>query len=105
MILEEPVVAAHRTKIAELATTRRLPTVFPREQVDAGGLFCYGTSLRTATERMAQYAKRVLDGESPSDLPVASLSQHELVVNLKTAQQLGLVVPSATIHRAVEVIE
>ena len=105
IVLEEPVVAAHRTKIAELATTRGLPTVFPREQVDAGGLFCYGTSLRSATQRMAQYAKKVLEGVSPSDLPVTNLFQHGLVVNLRTAQKLGLVVPSAIAHRAVELIE
>ncbi len=105
IVLEEPVVAARRIRIAELAVAHRLPTVFPREQVDAGGLFCYGTSLRSATQQMARHAKRVLDGSSPSDLPVDILTQHELMVNLQTARKLGLAVPAEILDRAVQVIE
>jgi putative ABC transport system substrate-binding protein len=105
VVLEEPIIAAHRARIAELAIARRLPTVFAREQIDAGGLFCYGTSLRSATQQMAQCAKKILDGNRPGDLPIQTLSQHELVVNLQTAQKLGLTVPSNIVNRAVQVIE
>lgn len=105
IVLEEPVVAAHRIRISELAVAYRLPTVFPREQVDAGGLFCYGTNLRSATERMAQYAKRVLDGSRPGDLPIQVLAEHELVVNLRTARMLGVDIPSDVASRAIQVID
>jgi putative ABC transport system substrate-binding protein len=105
IVLEEPIIAAHGARISELATARRLPTVFAREQIDAGGLFCYGTSLRSATQQMAQCATKVLDGIWPGDLPVQTLSQHELVVNLQTAQKLGLTVPLNIVTQAVQVVE
>ena len=60
VVLEEPINAACRKQIAELASVRRLPTVFAREQVDAGGLIAYGTSLREAAKRMAVYADKIL---------------------------------------------
>ncbi|MER8504546.1 MULTISPECIES: ABC transporter substrate-binding protein [unclassified Mesorhizobium] len=105
IVLEEPNIAALRARIAELALARRLPTIFAREQIDAGGLFCYGTSLRSATYHMALCAKKILDGKSPRDIPIQTLSQHELVVNLQTARKLGLTVPSNIVNRAVRVIE
>ena len=105
IVLEEPLIAAHRTRIAELATAGRLPTVFPREQTDAGGLFCYGTSLRSATRQMAQLAVKVLDGDKPGDIPVQVLSEHELVVNLQVARKLGLAVPPKISEQAVQVIQ
>ena len=105
IVLEEPLIAAHRTRIAELATAARLPTVFPREQTDAGGLFCYGTSLRSATRKMAQLAVKVLDGDKPGDIPVQVLSENELVVNVQVARKLGLAVPPKIWDQAVQVIQ
>ena len=105
IVLEEPNIAAHGARIAELAVARRLPTVFAREQIDTGGLFCYGTSLRSATQQMAHCAKKILDGIRPSELPIQTLTQHELVVNLQTAKKLNLMVPSSIVNRAVRVTE
>jgi ABC-type uncharacterized transport system substrate-binding protein len=66
VVLEEPINAACRKQIAELASARRLPTVFAREQVDAGGLISYGTSFREAAKHMAVYADKILKGASPA---------------------------------------
>jgi hypothetical protein len=67
----------------QTAMALRLPTIFPREMADAGGLFSYSTSLRTATRHMAQYVKNVLEGAKPGEMPICTLSAHELVVNCR----------------------
>jgi putative tryptophan/tyrosine transport system substrate-binding protein len=72
VILEEPIKATCRKQIAELASVRRLPTVFAREQVDAGGLIAYGTSLREAAKHMVVYADKILKGTRPSDYQSSS---------------------------------
>jgi putative ABC transport system substrate-binding protein len=86
MVLEEPINAACRKQIAELAATRRLPTVFAREQADSSGLFAYGTSLREAAKRMAVYADKILKGARLDDFPIETALRHELVINLGTAR-------------------
>lgn len=84
VVLEEPINAACRKQIAELAAVRRLPTVFAREQADAGGLIAYGTSLREAAKQMAVYADKILKGARPDGLPIEAALKHELVINLGT---------------------
>ena len=81
LVLEEPINAACRKQIAELAAVRRLPTVFAREQADAGGLIAYGTSLREAAKHMAVYAGKILKGTRPDELPIEAALRHELVIN------------------------
>jgi putative tryptophan/tyrosine transport system substrate-binding protein len=103
--LEEPIIGPNRISIAQKAIAQRLPTIFPREMADAGGLFSYGTSLRTATQYMAQYAKNVLDGAKPGEMQIRILSEQELVVNLQTAARLGVTVPPDVLGGAVEVIQ
>lgn len=105
IVVEEPIIGPNRMRIAQTAMALQLPTVFPREMADAGGLFSYGTSLRMATWHMAQYVRNVLDGEKPGEMPIRTLSAHELVVNLQTAARLGLTVPADVLHRATEVIQ
>jgi putative ABC transport system substrate-binding protein len=105
VVLEEPINAACRKQIAELASIRRLPTVFAREQVDAGGLIAYGTSLREAAKHMAVYADKILKGARPRDLPIEAALQHELVINLKTARKLDITVPLELLDRANQVID
>lgn len=105
IVLEHPVNAAHRARIAEHAMARRLSTVFARDYADAGGLFCYGTSLRRAAHRLARYAKRILDGSTPGDLPIESFHQHELVVNSRTARDLGLALTPDVLDRATKIIK
>jgi ABC-type uncharacterized transport system substrate-binding protein len=103
--VEEPIIGPNRMRIAQTAMALGFPTIFPREMADAGGLFSYGTSLRTATRHMAQYVKNVLDGAKPGEMPIRTLSAHELVVNLQTAARLELTVPTDVLDRAVEVIQ
>jgi putative ABC transport system substrate-binding protein len=100
IVLEEPINVSHRKEIADLALVRRLPTVFAREQADAGGLFAYGTSLREAARQMAPYVDKILKGAQPGDLPIRTVLKHELVVNLQTARALQVTVPDDLIARA-----
>lgn len=104
VVLEEPINAACREQIADLALAHRLPTVFPREQADAGGLFGYGTSLRAAARAMAPNVDRILKGARPGDLPIEAARRHELVVNRSTAAKLGVTVPPDLLARADEII-
>jgi ABC-type uncharacterized transport system substrate-binding protein len=100
IVLEEPINVSCRKEIADLALTGRLPTVFAREQAEAGGLIAYGTSLREAARQMAPYVDKILKGAQPGDLPIRTVLKHELVVNLRTAYALGVTIPDDLIKRA-----
>jgi putative tryptophan/tyrosine transport system substrate-binding protein len=76
-----------------------------QEQVDAGGLIAYGTSLREAAKQMAVYADKILRGAKPSDLPIENALRHELVINLRIARSLGMTVPLELLGRAGQVID
>jgi putative ABC transport system substrate-binding protein len=96
----------YRRLIVELTGSARLPTVFPyREQFDVGGLMAYGPSLADVYRRLASYVDLILKGANPGELPIYLESKFELLVNLKTAQALGLTVPPSLLARADEVIE
>ena len=105
IVLEEPINVSHRKEIADLALASRLPTVFAREQADAGGLLAYGTSLREAARQMAPYVDKLLKGAQPGDLPIRTVLKHELVVNVQTARALRITVPADLIGRADLVIQ
>jgi putative ABC transport system substrate-binding protein len=104
LILEEPILA-HRKRIAEMAATYRLPTMFPGDWADAGGLIAYGTSALDAARRMAGYVDKVLKGAKPGDLPVEVITRHELTINLKTAHEIGVTIPPEVLKRADHVIQ
>ena len=95
----------HRQHITEFATQQHLPSVFvSRESVVAGGLMSYGPSVPDLFRRAATYVDKLLKGTKPADLPVEQPTTFELVINLKTAQALGLTMPPALLFQADEVI-
>jgi putative ABC transport system substrate-binding protein len=106
MVLIDPLVNAYRARLADLAIQSRLPTMFDeRIQVRAGGLLSYGVSMQEVMRRAAYYVDRLLKGAKPADLPVEQPMKFELVINLKTAQALGLTIPPTLLFLADEVIQ
>ena len=94
-----------RRRLVDLAAKNRLPTVFPwREGVDAGGLMAYGPDHADIFRRAATYVDKILKGAKPADLPVEQPMKFELVINLKTAEALGLTISPTLLFQATEVI-
>jgi putative ABC transport system substrate-binding protein len=104
LVLEEPLLGVHAAKIADLAAQSKLPTLFAPSRVAAGGLLNYGTSQVEAVRRLAAYVDKLLRGAKPGELPVESVARYELIVNLKTASQLGITIPPDVLKRADKVI-
>ncbi|PYN83568.1 MAG: ABC transporter substrate-binding protein [Candidatus Rokuibacteriota bacterium] len=95
-----------RRQIAELATKKRLPSIFlTTEYAEAGGLMVYGPNLLNLERRAATYVVKILKGAKPADLPVEQPSKFDLLVNLKTAKALGLTIPQTLLQRADQVIQ
>jgi putative ABC transport system substrate-binding protein len=97
---------AQREQIINLAKKNRLPTIFySSELVEAGGLMSYGVYLPDLYRRAATYVDKVLKGAKAAELPVEQPTKFELVVNLKTAKQIGLTIPRTVLYRADKVIK
>ncbi len=105
LVMEEPVPMNHRKEIAELGRKYKLPIIFPLTGEDAGGLVAYGTSFAAGYQRMAAYVDKVLKGSKAGDLPVDTVNRYELVVNQKTASEIGVIVPAKVLKRADRVIQ
>jgi putative ABC transport system substrate-binding protein len=92
-------------RIIGFALKSRLPsTYFYRDAVEAGGLMFYGADRTDWSKRVASYVDRILKGAKPGDLPVEQPTKFELVINLKTAKQIGLTIPQSMLYRADKVI-
>jgi putative ABC transport system substrate-binding protein len=106
IVLPDPMVFGQRQRIVEWAAKSRLPVMyFTREFVEAGGLMTYGPDLVSRFRHAATYVDKLLKGATPADLPVEQPIQFELVINLKTAQAMGLTLPPTFLFQATEVIQ
>src|SRR5262245_2929181 len=106
ILTASPTAPLHRDLIIGLAARHKLPAVFiERLFAVAGGLVSYGPEFADQYRRAASYIDHILKGEKPADLPVQAPTKYELVINFKTAKQLGITIPPALLARADEVIE
>jgi putative ABC transport system substrate-binding protein len=100
-----PSLSSHRPKVVSVASKSRLPVIYENAQeVDAGGLMSYGLNGSDLYRRAAVFVDKILKGAKPADLPVEQPTKFELVINLKTAKQIGLTIPPNVLARADRVI-
>jgi putative ABC transport system substrate-binding protein len=106
IVVANPLMGQHAKQVFELATKNRLTSMTEeRRYVDAGGLMSYGANLADLYRRAAEYVVEILKGSKPGDLPVKLPAKFEIFINLKTAQQLGLVIPQHVLVQADKVIK
>ncbi len=106
LVLADPLFYSARQMIIALAAKHRLPAIYEdREFVQDGGLISYGPNIAEMTRRSAAYVDKILKGAKPGDLPIEGPTEYELVINLKTANTLGLSIPEKLLIVADEVIE
>jgi putative ABC transport system substrate-binding protein len=106
VVLGDPVFDPHRARVVELAAITRLPSIYTqRDFTDLGGLLSYGTSFPALYRQAARFVDKILKGANAGDLPVEQPTTFDLVVNLKTAQALGLTIPPSVLQQASEIIQ
>ncbi len=106
IVVRNPLLSRHAKQVFEFAMRTRLPSMNEEGQyVDAGGLISYGASAADLYRRSAEYVVEILKGTKPGDLPIKLPSKFEIFINLKTSQQLGLVIPQHVLVQANKVIK
>jgi putative tryptophan/tyrosine transport system substrate-binding protein len=101
-----PLMSANQKRIVAFTLKSRLPSMYAtREDVEAGGLMYYGADIADSYRRVAYYVDRILKGAKPADLPVERPTKFQLVINLKTAKQIGVTIPQSLLYRANKVIK
>jgi putative ABC transport system substrate-binding protein len=106
IVLRNPVTSTYRKRIVDFAAKNRLLGVYVTpEWVESGGLMSYAPDLRDSWQRAATYVDKILKGAKPADLPVEQPTKFELVINLKTAKQIGLTIPPNVLARADRVLK
>ena len=106
VVAQDPITLGSRNQVVLLAAKSRIPAVYAlREFVEAGGLMSYGPNIADQFRRAAVHVDKILKGAKPGDLPVEQATRFELLINLKTAQALGLTIPPPLLARADQVTE
>jgi putative ABC transport system substrate-binding protein len=96
----------HRKRIIDFQASRKVPLIAGWSIFSQSGALCtYGPNLSESYRRLAYYVDRILKGAKPADLPIEQPTKFELVLNLKSANQLGMTIPASVLARATEVIE
>jgi putative tryptophan/tyrosine transport system substrate-binding protein len=104
-VIADSLTEFNRKQVVELGTKRRFPSMYEYSPyVDAGGLMAYGPSTRENMHRALQHVDKILKGAKPADLPIVQPTKFDLVINLKTAKQIGLTIPQKVLARADRVI-
>jgi putative ABC transport system substrate-binding protein len=104
-VISSPLVSSNRKRIADLAEKNQLPAIYQRgDYVESGGLMSYGPERLEPYRRAASMVDKILKGRKPAELPVEQPTKFELVINLKTAKQIGLAIPQSVLYRADKVI-
>ena len=106
LVLPDPMFLTQRTRIARLAAKSRMPAIYGiPEHAEAGGLMAYAASRTDLFRRAAAYVDKILKGAKPGDLPVEQPTEFELVINMRTAKDLGITIPPSLLLRSDRVIE
>ena len=106
LTIVDPFTLQHRKRIVDFAAERRLPAIYEAgEFVETGGLISYGPNLLIIEQRAAEYVDKIFKGTKPADLPVEQPSKFEMLINMKTANALGLSIPPSIMLRADRVVE
>jgi putative tryptophan/tyrosine transport system substrate-binding protein len=104
-LLDNPVTSANVARVGGLALSHRLPMVSTVQFVASGGLIAYGANFEDMFRSSAAYVDKILKGANPGDLPVERPEKFDLVINLTTAQVLGLTIPQSVLAEATEIIQ